>query len=148
MTARFTHRVNEVCRCQPARDSAVKLSRFPARAAAVGSSGVKVMDPHLGVDFLEQLGFPGTACRIKSSAPIPDQLLAVVVHRGTWAVTAMNPGVLATGHGPDPVADRLMAVHHRHAEIHQDQMWAALFLKLLDGFRSVGRQPDLETDGA
>jgi hypothetical protein len=31
-----------------------------------------------------------------------------------------------------------MTVHHRHAEIHQDQMGPPL-LKLLDGFRSVGR---------
>ena len=54
-------------------------------------------------------------------------------------------GVLAAGHGPDP-ADRLMAVHHRHAEIHQDQIGPP-FLELLYGFRSIGRQPDLETDG-
>jgi len=71
------------------------------------------------------------------------QLLAVFVHR--TGSHGDDLGGLAAGHGPDP-ADGLMAVHHRHAEIHQDQMGPP-FLKLLDGFRSVGGQPDLETDG-
>ena len=41
----------------------------------------------------------------------------------------------------------LVTVHLRHVDIQQDQMGPPI-LERLDGFRSVIRQPDLESDGA
>ena len=135
----FTHRVDEVLR--PARQGlGCEFGRF-LLGRGCGLLGVNVLHSQVGVNLLEQLGFPERLAD-KIVGADRHQLLAVFVHR--TGRHGDDLGFLAAGHGPDP-ADRLMAVHHRHAEIHQDQMGPP-FLKLLDGFRSVGRQPDLETD--
>ena len=105
--------------------------------------GVHVLHPDVGVDLLEQLGIPERLAEEIVGADL-HQLLAVFVHRTGSHGDDLR--ALAAGHGPD-AADRLMAVHHRHAEIHQDQVGPP-FRKPLDGFRPVGRQPDRETDGA
>ena len=96
----------------------------------------------MGVDLLEQLGLTERLADEIVGADL-HQLLAVVVHRAGGHGDDL--GGLAAGHGPDP-ADRLMAVHDRHAEIHQDQVGPPP-LELLDGLRPVGRQADLEPDG-
>ena len=93
-------------------------------------------------DLLEQLGFTE---RLANKIVSADryQVLAVLIHRTRRHGDDL--GFHAAGHGPNP-SDRLVAVHHRHAEIHQDQMRPP-FLESLNGFRSIGRKPDLESDG-
>ena len=137
----FTHRVDEVLR-QARQGLGCELGRF-LLGRGRGLLGVKVLDPQVGVNLLEQLHFlEWLADKIVGADR--QQLLAVFVHR--TGSHGDDLGFLAAGGGPDP-ADRLMAVHHRHAEIHEDQMGPPL-LELLDGLLAVGRQPDLETDGA
>ena len=107
-----------------------------------GIRGVNVLHPRVGVNLLEQLDFPERLAD-KIVGADRHQVLAVLIHR--TGRHRDNLRILAAGRGPDP-ADGLVAVHHRHAEIHQDQLGPPL-LKLLDGLQSVGRQADLEADG-
>ena len=105
-----------------------------------GILGVHVLNPHMVVNFLEQLDFSE---RLADKIVSPDrhQLLAIFIHR--TGRHRDDLGLLPPGHSPYP-ADRLMSVHHRHAKIHQDQMGPP-FLKLLNRFGTIGRQPDLKT---
>src|SRR5437763_1113313 len=90
------------------------VSRLPGSSDR-GVLGVKVLHPHVGVDLLEQLEFPERLADKIVGADL-HRLLAVVVH--CTGGHGDDLGDLAAGHRPDP-ADRLMAVHDRHAEIHQ-----------------------------
>ncbi len=113
------------------------------RGRGRGLLGVEELDPQVGLDLPEQLGLLERLADEVVGAD-PQQLLAVLVQGAGGHGDDL--GLLAAGGGPDP-ADRLVAVHHRHAEIHQDQVGPPA-LELLDGLLPVARQPDLEADGA
>ncbi len=72
----------------------------------------------------------------------PQQFLAVLVQRTRGHGDDLE--LLAAGRGPD-LSDRLVAIHHRHAEIHQDEVGPPE-LELPDRLLTVARQPDLEAD--
>src|SRR4051794_23482301 len=103
--------------------------------------GVVVFHPRVGVDLFKQVSVPEWLAQeiVRTDR---QQLLAVLVHR--TGRHGDDLGGLAADRGPD-AADRLDAVHDRHAEVHQDQVGPP-FLELLHGLRPVGRQPGLEPD--
>ena len=93
-----------------------------------GILGINILHSDVGVNFFEYLCFPERFADEIIGSDV-DHFLAVFIHRTSRH--RYNFRSITTGHGPD-AADRFMAVHHRHAEVHENQMGLPL-LKLKDG---------------
>src|SRR3954469_13321622 len=103
---------------------------------------VNVLYSRMGMNLLEQLGFPEWFAEEIVGTDL-HQLLPVFVH--CTGSNRNNLGVFAATQRSDPT-NGLVTVHDGHSEIHQNYMRPPA-VKLLNRFHSIGCQPDFETDG-